>query len=118
MSMSDNLKYSKHKDLREYGYIKYENFDAIEVPYVDAIPSDYDGAMGVPSSYLDKYNPEQFEILGLAHGNLGVQLGIKPYDRDLKKLNKGLRDGDFYFFKGDNPIPQIPYSRIVIKRKE
>ncbi len=118
MSMSDNLKYSKHKDLKEYGYIKYENYDAIEVPYVDAIPSDYDGAMGVPSSYLDKYNPEQFEILGLAHGNLGVQLGLKPYDRSLKTLNKGLRDGDFYFFRGDDPIPQIPYSRIVIKRKE
>ena len=111
------MKYSKHKDLREFGYIKYENFDAIEVPYVDSIPSDYEGAMGVPSSYLDKYNPEQFEILGLAHGNLGVQLGIRPYDRRLKSLNKGLRDGDFYFFKGDDPTPQIPYSRIVIKRK-
>ena len=117
MTMADNLKYSKHKDLREFGYIKYENFDAIEVPYVDSIPSDYEGAMGVPSSYLDKYNPEQFEILGLAHGNLGVQLGIRPYDRRLKSLNKGLRDGDFYFFKGDDPTPQIPYSRIVIKRK-
>ena len=117
MTMADNLRYSKHKDLREFGYIKYENFDAIEVPYVDAIPSDYDGAMGVPSSYLDKYNPEQFEILGLAHGNLGVQLGLKPYDRSLKPLNKGLRDGDFYFFKGDDPKPQIPYSRIVIKRR-
>lgn len=118
MTMADNLRYSKHKDLREFGYIKYENYDAIEVPYVDAIPSDYDGAMGVPSSYLDKYNPEQFEILGLAHGNLGVKLGLKPYDRSLKPLNKGLRDGDFYFFKGDDPKPQIPYSRIVIKRRE
>lgn len=117
MTMADNLKFSKHKELREYGYIKYENFDAIEVPFVDAIPSDYDGAMGVPSSYLDKYNPEQFEILGLAHGNLGVELGLRPYDRNLKKLNKGLRDGDFYFFRGDDPKPQIPYSRIVIRKK-
>lgn len=117
MTMADNLKFSKHKELREYGYIKYENFDAIEVPFVDAIPSDYDGAMGVPSSYLDKYNPEQFEILGLAHGNLGVELGLRPYDRALKKLNKGLRDGDFYFFRGDDPKPQIPYSRIVIRKK-
>ncbi|MFH5836182.1 adenine-specific methyltransferase EcoRI family protein [Proteiniclasticum sp. C24MP] len=115
MTMSDNLKFSKHKEILENGYIKYENFDAIEVPYVDAIPSDYEGAMGVPSSFLDKYNPDQFEILGLAHGNLGVELGIRPYDRKLKKINKGLRDGDFYYFKDGKP--QIPYSRIVIKKK-
>lgn len=118
MTMAENIKFSKHQKVRDFGYIKYENYDAIEVPYVDAIPSDYDGAMGVPSSFLDKYNPEQFEILGLAHGNLGVELGLKPYDRELKKLNKGLRDGDFYFFRGDDPVPQIPYSRIVIRRRK
>lgn len=118
MTLEDNLKFSKHVSIREYGYVKYENYDAIEVPFVDAIPSDYDGAMGVPSSFIDKYNPEQFEILGLAHGNLGVELGLKPYDRSLKKLNKGLRDGDFYYFLGDDPIPKIPYSRIVIRRRK
>ena len=118
MTLEDNLKFSKHVSIREYGYVKYENYDAIEVPFVDAIPSDYDGAMGVPSSFIDKYNPEQFEILGLAHGNLGVELGLKPYDRSLKKLNKGLRDGYFYYFLGDDPIPKIPYSRIVIRRRK
>lgn len=117
MTMEDNIKYSKHQKIRDYGYIKYENYDALEIPYVDSIPSDYDGEMGVPSSFLDKYNPEQFEIVGLAHGNLGVELGLKPYDRSLKKLNKGLRDGDFYFFRGNDPVPQIPYSRLVIKRR-
>ena len=44
-------------------YDKYANYDAIEVPFSDAIPSDYNGIMGVPVSFLDKYNPEQFEIL-------------------------------------------------------
>ena len=58
--------YYKHKDIRGKGYAKYDNYDAIEVPHTDAIPADYDGAMGVPITFLDKYCPEQFEILG--HG--------------------------------------------------
>ena len=67
MTMEDNLKYSKHKKVREaYCYQKYDNYDAIEVPFTDAIPSDYDGVMGVPISFLGKYCPEQFEILGIS----------------------------------------------------
>ena len=64
MTMADNLKFSKHKEIKENGYPKYDNYDAIEVPYSDAIPCDYDGVMGVPISFLDKYCPEQFEIIG------------------------------------------------------
>lgn len=65
MTMEDNLRYSKHKELKgKPAYDRYDNYDAIEVPYTDAIPSDYDGVMGVPISFLDKYCPEQFEILG------------------------------------------------------
>lgn len=56
MSMNDNLKFSKHKQIRENGYCKYDNYDAIDVPFIDAIPSDYDGVMGVPVTFLDKYN--------------------------------------------------------------
>jgi hypothetical protein len=64
MTLADNLKFSKHKKIRgKAAYDRYDNYDAIEVPYTDAIPSDYDGAMGVPITFLDKYNPEQFEIL-------------------------------------------------------
>ena len=62
MTMADNLKYSKHKEIRERGYPKYDNYDAIEVSYTDAIPSDYKAGMGVPISFLGKYCPEQFEI--------------------------------------------------------
>ena len=72
MNMSDNLRYGRHKDVREKGYPKYDNYDAIEVPYTDAIPNDYDGLMGVPITFLDKYCPEQFEILDMcaSHGVL------------------------------------------------
>lgn len=64
MTMSDNIKFSSHKEIKGKEYNKYDNYDAIEVPYTDAIPNDYDGVMGVPITFLDKYNPEQFAILG------------------------------------------------------
>ncbi len=64
MTMSDNIKFSKHKEVKGHEYQRYDNYDAIEIPFTDAIPSDYDGVMGVPISFLDKYCPEQFEILG------------------------------------------------------
>lgn len=66
MSMADNLRYSRHKEIRGRAeYSRYDNYAAIEVPFTDAIPSDYAGVMGVPISFLDKYCPEQFEIVGL-----------------------------------------------------
>ena len=64
MTMADNLRFNKKMNSKE-AYDHYDNYDAIEVPYTDAIPSDYDGVMGVPISFLDKYCPEQFEILGI-----------------------------------------------------
>jgi hypothetical protein len=65
MTMEDNLRFSKHKEIKgKAAYNRYENYDAIEVPFTDAIPSDYDGVMGVPITFLDKYNPDQFEIVG------------------------------------------------------
>lgn len=118
MTMADNLRYSKHKDLRECGYIKYENFDAIEVPYVDAIPSDYDGTMGVPSSYLDKYNPEQFEIIGLGSGYLGQNIGVGGIPREHKALMRGhSAAGDLYYLQKDG-TPKVPYARILIRRRK
>jgi Adenine-specific methyltransferase EcoRI len=69
MSVSDNIKYSRHKEIRGVGYEQYENYNAIEVPYVDAIPCDYDGVMGVPITYLDKHVPDQFEIVGTTESN-------------------------------------------------
>ena len=63
--MAENLKYSKHKEVKgKKAYDKYDNYDAIEVPFTDAIPSDCKGVMGVPVTFLDKYNPDQFELVG------------------------------------------------------
>ncbi len=114
MTMEENIMYSKHKDIRGKGYAKYDNYDAIEVPYTDAIPADYDGAMGVPITFLDKYCPEQFEILGQTQGDSGKELGLRPYPRELKELNPSLRDGQLYYL--ENGIPQKPYARVLIKR--
>ena len=63
MTMEDNLIYGSNR-VRETAYVKYDNYDAIEVPDTKGIPSDYEGVMGVPISFLGKYNPDQFEILG------------------------------------------------------
>jgi hypothetical protein len=64
MTVKDNLRYSK-KLTGMTEYATYDNYDAIEVPQTKLIPSDYAGVMGVPISFLDKYDPEQFEIIGL-----------------------------------------------------
>ena len=66
MTMDDNLKFSRHKEIKgKEAYDRYDNYDAIEVPFTDAIPAGYAGVMGVPISFLDKYSPEQFEIVGM-----------------------------------------------------
>lgn len=79
MTMEDNKKYSRHKEVRGHDYVPYDNYDAIEVPYTDAIPSDYDGVMGVPISFLDKYCPEQFEIVGMCENLDLYSLKTKVY---------------------------------------
>jgi hypothetical protein len=81
-------------------YPKYDNYDAIEASRYSDIPMDYDGVMGVPISFLDKYNPEQFEILG--------------------KTNNKEHAGDYLI--GDDPIAMISgkklHHRILIKNKK
>lgn len=68
MTMAENRKFNK-KLAGTNAYARFDNYDAIEVPFTDAIPSDYEGTMGVPISFLDKYNPDQFEIIWQASGN-------------------------------------------------
>jgi hypothetical protein len=97
-------------------YQKYENYEAIEVPFAAAIPSDYDGEMGVPISFLDKYSPEQFEIIGQTQGDSGKELGLIPFDRNHKKLNPSLRDGQLYYMLDGIPIK--PYARVIIRKKK
>jgi len=109
MSMKDNLKFNqKIKDKKNYD--KYKNYDAIEVPFADAIPSDYKGTMGVPISFLEKYNPKQFEIIGsnLTHGI--------PMSKVAKKGTFVQGGPSFYTDNGDGTFKRI-YTRILIKHK-
>lgn len=91
MTMKDNLRFNKKMQGRD-NYDKYDNYKAIEVPFTNAIPSDYDGVIGVPISFLNKYNPQQFEIVKFRHGNDGKDLrltsGKCPYFRILIKHKK------------------------------
>jgi hypothetical protein len=99
MTMADNLKYSKHKEIKgKEAYDEYDNYGAIEVPFTDAIPSDYEGVMGVPVSFLEKYNPDQFEILG---SNRGV-------DQDPNKI----------YGKGSYLNGKEVFKRLFIKHKK
>ena len=117
----------RHEDLILYKnytpeeYPKYENFDAINVNITKDIPVDYSGAMGVPITFLDKYNPEQFEIIGLGISNSGLEVGVQSYKPEHKKYRKeiqkrGAVDGDLYMMK--NGIVEVPYARILIRNKK
>ncbi len=102
-------------------YPSFFNYDAINVSKTVAIPKDYDGKMGVPISFLDKYNPDQFEIVGLGISNLGLKIGVKPYapeHRDYRKniQKRGAVDGDLYMIIDD--VVTVPYARVIIQRKE
>jgi len=92
MTVEDNIRFSKHKQVRGIGYQKYDNYDAIEVPFRDAIPSNYAGVMGVPISFLDKHNPDQFEIVGISgNGSMPKELlipGQPKYDRPYLSGNR------------------------------
>ena len=116
----------RHEDLILYkpytpeAYPKYDNYDAINVDKTKEIPMDYAGAMGVPITFLDKYNPEQFEILGLGISNSGLDVGVRPYKSEHKKYRKeiqkrGAVDGDLYMVKNSEVV--VPYARILIKNK-
>lgn len=127
MTMADNLKFNKKLDGKEYQ--KYDNYDAIEVPYTNAIPSDYEGVMGVPISFLDKYCPEQFEIVG--SDSYDKSPPTKKYGHKVKVKN-GIRMksqtgtmgcvikedtfGDGTYFDVGYPVRAL-YKRIFIKHK-
>lgn len=103
-------------------YPIFFNYDAINVNKVSDIPCDYSGCMGVPITFLDKYNPNQFEIVGLGISNSGLEIGVRPYTHEHKKYRKeiqrkGAVDGDLYMLD-KNGHPLVPYARIIIRRKK
>ena len=134
-----NLEHNKrHEDLilyRSYNpedYPTYDNFDAIEVAKTKDIPVDYDGVMGVPITFIDKYNPDQFEIVGISQSWGGaatkvysrqVQVSANGERKEVTKLNDGPAlkvesppAGKTYYMVGDDYFVQL-YARIFIRRK-
>lgn len=132
MTVHDNTKYSKHKEVKGIGYLHYDNFEAIEVPFTDSIPSDYDNLMGVPISFLEKFCPEQFEIVGITKTWYGM--ATKTYPKQIQvskdgkksvvtKLNDGPvikldgpLDGEVYYIVNGEYYKQT-YARILIRKK-
>ena len=113
MTMADNLKFNK-KMKGQTEYYHYDNYDAIEVPFTELIPSDYIGIMAVPVSFLDKYCPEQFEILGITQRN-DDPYKIKKYTiaeyanaNDLNARGVIIIDGK----------PRSMYARVLIRKKQ
>lgn len=122
-----NLDYVKrHEDLILYKryspeeYPKYANYDAINVNKTAHIPVDYEGSMGVPITFLEKHNPDQFEIIGIGIAGLGLAIGVRPFTPDHKrfrrKQNRGAVDGDLYMVE-DGEV-KVPYRRIIIRKKK
>ncbi|MBQ6210745.1 MAG: adenine-specific methyltransferase EcoRI family protein [Prevotella sp.] len=135
-----NLDYKeRHEDIilyRKYtpeAYPKYDNYDAIEVGKTDEIPEDYDGVMGVPITFLDKYNPDQFEILGITKTWFG--LASKTYGEQVQVDRNGkesrvtkLNDGAVLevpkppfgktYYKVDGKLYIQTYPRILIRRRK
>ena len=132
MTESDIIKFVTKKPFE-----KYDNYDAIEVSLVKNIPSDFLGVMGVPISFLDKYNPEQFEILGATQRGCHDQVpDTKKYDDYWEVKQNGEKTGSSggktnentnlvgndgkknYFINKEGRIVQSTYQRIFIKHKK
>jgi hypothetical protein len=115
MTMEENLRFSKHKEIKgKAAYAHYDNYDAIEVPFTDAIPSDYDGAMGVPISFLDKYNPDQFEILGITDRDNNSGVKTKQYsEADVPNFGDLNRRGVIRVGNDYKPT----YARLLIRHR-
>lgn len=111
-----NLEYQeRHENIplfRKYNqndYPKYINYDAIEVSKTADIPCDYDGVMGVPITFMDKYNPDQFEIVGMS-----LDLADMNVIRERLGRNDG---GPTFYVEKDGKLLRL-YDRIAIRRKE
>ena len=133
MTMDDNIVYNKR--LKGEPYQRYDNYDAIEIPFTNAIPNDFDGMMGVPISFLDRYAPEQFMVLGITKtwdDPSGLKAKIYPTQTQISK--KGVRskvgklnDGatikvsgvpaESTYYEVDGQLYVQPYVRILIRHK-
>ena len=120
-----NLDYNeRHEDLvlyKQYNpdeYPTYDNYNAINVDKTADIPMDYDGVMGVPISFLTKYSPDQFEIVGFGSGSFGRAIGVGGYKEKYKSmLGKTVPVAGNLYYVVDGK-PKTPYKRILIKNKK
>jgi hypothetical protein len=135
MTEADNIKFSRHKEVKDLGYTEYDNYDAIEVPFTDAIPSDYKGIMGVPISFLSKYNPDQFEIVAITKtwdDGSGFKTKFYPEQTQVDSSGKTskvskLNDGaaivvddaptSTYYTVGQTKLVQV-YARILVRHRK
>jgi hypothetical protein len=113
MTLQDNLRFNK-KMKGKTAYDHYDNYDAIEVSFTDAIPSDYTGVMGVPISFLDKYCPEQFEILGITQRN-DDPFKTKKYTTEQYTNANDLNARGVIIMNGS---PKSMFARILVKHKD
>ena len=125
MTMEENIMYSKHKEVKGKEYYHYDNYDAIEVPFSDAIPIDYEGMMGVPITFLDKYCPEQFDIMGMCENEDLYSLKTKKYTSEecknayfAKFGKKGTYDLNASGVLVINGRYEKVYQRILIRKKQ
>lgn len=123
MTMADNLKFNK-KLKGQTEYYHYDNYDAIEIPFTELIPSDYEGIMGVPISFIDKYCPEQFEIVGMCENEDLYHLKTKVYSTAECKqayMNKFGKAGTYDLNASGvltkNGTQEKVYQRILIRKK-
>ncbi|MBN6739623.1 adenine-specific methyltransferase EcoRI family protein [Acidithiobacillus sp. MC6.1] len=122
-----------YKTYKPEDYPVYDNYDAIEVSRIKDIPEGYDGAMGVPITFLDKHNQDQFEILGITKTWFGAatkdyppqfQVGANGSRKKVSKLNDGAAlnidkqpNGKIYY-DVDGEFYLQTYPRILIRRKK
>ena len=97
-------------------YPKYVNYDAIEVATVGDIPCDYDGLMGVPITFMDKYNPDQFEIIGMSLDLAETRDEIRAWYLSRPEEKQKRTGNDAFYIKKDGELVRL-YDRIVIRRK-
>lgn len=123
MTQADNLKFSKSL-AKKGAYPRYMNFDALEVGTYKEIPSDYDGIMGVPVTFLNKYNPDQFEIVGNSDdGNMMRELGVAPLGREFIDAYRA-NGGTGHYSPGMrmlglfDPHPRVIFKRILIRHRK
>ena len=114
---ADLVLYKTYKENKK-DYSKYANYDAININKVKDIPMDYSGVMGVPITFLHKYNPAQFEIIGLGISSSGLAIGVQPYKKEHKQYRKevqkrGAVNGDLYMM--ENGVVKVPFARILIR---